>query len=96
MSLHRYIILILNRINFRYKLENWDQDWVLANSQRRYVSYSNLEAGDYIFRLESANQDNIWNANPVELAIKSSPSYMENLVDVYHILFVHNRTNVGV
>ena len=58
---------------FRYKLENWDQDWVLANSQRRYVSYSNLEAGDYIFKLESANQDNIWNAEPVELAVKVHP-----------------------
>ena len=37
------------------------------------MSYSNLEAGDYIFKLESANQDNIWNAEPVELAVKVHP-----------------------
>lgn len=58
---------------FRYKLENWDKEWVVANSQRRYVSYSNLDPGDYKFVLESANQDNIWNEKPVELRIKVYP-----------------------
>jgi ligand-binding sensor domain-containing protein/signal transduction histidine kinase len=37
-------------VRFRYKLENFDKDWIAAGSDR-VVSYTNLPAGKYRFRV---------------------------------------------
>lgn len=45
---------------FAYYLEGSDKDWVFSGS-RRWVSYSNLEPGNYIFRVKGSNSDGLWN-----------------------------------
>jgi len=50
-----------------YKLDGFHQDWIYNN--RRYASFTNLEPGEYIFRLKAANGDGIWNDKEKTIAL---------------------------
>jgi signal transduction histidine kinase/ligand-binding sensor domain-containing protein/CheY-like chemotaxis protein len=47
-------------LEFRYKLEGFDRDWVAASS-RRNANYTNLPPGAYRFRVIARNSDGVWN-----------------------------------
>lgn len=49
-----------DRIWFRYRLEGTDQDWS-EPIQGRQVSYSNLEARPYRFRVMASSEGTLWN-----------------------------------
>lgn len=46
---------------FAYKMEGFDKDWTYTNAERRYATYTNLDPGEYIFRVKASNNDRIWN-----------------------------------
>ncbi|AUD04661.1 ligand-binding sensor domain-containing protein [Spirosoma pollinicola] len=45
---------------YAYKLEGFDQHWIRSGTQRR-ATYTNLDPGDYVFRVKGANNDGVWN-----------------------------------
>ena len=49
-------------------LENFDDDWVDAGSQRN-ATYTNLDPGEYVFRVKAANHDGVWNEEGKSLRI---------------------------
>ena len=57
---------------YRYMLEGFDRDWVEANDSRQ-VTYTNLDSGDYVFRVVGSNNDNVWNEEGATLKIVVSP-----------------------
>lgn len=38
--------------HFAYRLKDFNNEWTIANHQRRYVTYTNIPAGDYTFELK--------------------------------------------
>jgi diguanylate cyclase (GGDEF)-like protein len=56
------------RNRFAYKLENFDAEWVPL-SGRRGVTYTNLRAGSYTFRLRAANSDGRWNEEGLSVGV---------------------------
>jgi ligand-binding sensor domain-containing protein/signal transduction histidine kinase len=65
-----------NRIRFRYKLENNDDGWSSPTTTRE-VSYNNLPAGSYVFRLVASNSDGIWNSSEVVVPMTIAPFYYQ-------------------
>ena len=53
---------------FAYKLEGFDPEWVPLNG-RPSVTYTNLNAGHYTFRLRAANSDGQWNNDGLSVAV---------------------------
>jgi signal transduction histidine kinase len=58
------------RMTFRYKLEDFDRDWIDAGT-RREAYYTNLPPGNYRFRVTASNVDATPNeaANPVAFTL---------------------------
>jgi two-component system sensor histidine kinase ChiS len=56
---------------YSYFLENFDKDWVLAGN-RNFATYTNLDPGEYIFKVIGSNNDGIWNksGNSIKLIIE--------------------------
>ncbi|MGH8175446.1 MAG: two-component regulator propeller domain-containing protein [Steroidobacter sp.] len=56
---------------YAWRLEGFDADWTDASSLRR-ATYTNLDAGEYIFRVRAANADGAWSDDglviPVQVA----------------------------
>ena len=58
---------------FRYKLENFDPQWV-ENGTRNTATYTNLPAGDYVFRVQGANSAGVWNREGISLHVRVLPA----------------------
>ncbi|HAF30453.1 MAG TPA: hypothetical protein DCG75_15530 [Bacteroidales bacterium] len=59
---------------YKYMLEGFDQEWIDAGTNRT-ATYTNLDPGNYIFKIIGSNNDKVWNENPTELKIKVIPPY---------------------
>lgn len=57
---------------YAYRLDGLEEDWIYAGS-RRYVSYTNLEGGDYTFRVKGSNSDGVWNEEGTSLRVTVIP-----------------------
>lgn len=60
---------------YAYKLEGFDKEWVYTDANRRIATYSNLEPGNYTFKVLSSNSDGIWNPKPATLSILVEPPF---------------------
>ncbi|HTY88270.1 MAG TPA: two-component regulator propeller domain-containing protein [Candidatus Acidoferrum sp.] len=65
-----------DRIQFRYRLEGADADWVQAGT-RRFAHYNILPPGDYRFQVIAGNSDSVWNTTGRTLAVKILPHLYE-------------------
>jgi len=61
---------------YAYKLEPVETDWIYSND-RRFVSYSNLKPGDYIFKVKACNSDGVWNETGTQISIIITPPWWE-------------------
>lgn len=59
---------------FKYKLEGLNNDWV-NNGNRRYVSFTNMNPGDYVFHVTGSNNDGIWNPEGIKIALRINPPW---------------------
>jgi signal transduction histidine kinase/ligand-binding sensor domain-containing protein/DNA-binding response OmpR family regulator len=59
---------------YKYMLENFDDDWVDAGTQRN-ATYTNLDAGEYIFRITASNRDGVWNEEGASIKIIILPPW---------------------
>ncbi len=59
---------------FAYKLEGFDNDWIYSG-QRRFANYTNIDPGDYVFKVKASNNDGVWNEKGIELKITISPPF---------------------
>ncbi|MFN3235822.1 MAG: two-component regulator propeller domain-containing protein, partial [Pseudomonadales bacterium] len=57
---------------FRYRLEGFDRDWTEAIDTHQ-VTYTNLDAGNYLFSLQGSNNDGVWNESGTSLEIIVHP-----------------------
>ncbi|MBN1116907.1 MAG: hypothetical protein JXA77_06875 [Bacteroidales bacterium] len=63
---------------YAYIMEGFDKDWVYCGT-RREVTYTNLDPGQYIFRVKASNQDNIWNEEGSFVEITILPPWWQTL-----------------
>jgi len=60
------------RNRYAYMLEGFDRDWIdLGNINR--VTYTNLDGGEYVFRVKAANNDGVWNEQGLALPLAVDP-----------------------
>ena len=45
---------------YAFKMEGFDSDWIHIGN-RKYASYTNLDPGEYIFRVKASNNNGVWN-----------------------------------
>lgn len=57
------------KIQYRYRLEGFESDWVEAGT-RRSAFYTNLQPGDYRFRVQARSSDGPWEPVGASLALQ--------------------------
>ncbi|MGZ5287240.1 MAG: triple tyrosine motif-containing protein, partial [Flavisolibacter sp.] len=61
-------------VQYAYMLEGFDKDWVEAGD-RNYVSYPNLEGGDYTFKVRASTIPGTWPKNFASVKISIIPPF---------------------
>ncbi|MBL7046636.1 MAG: PAS domain S-box protein [Candidatus Marinimicrobia bacterium] len=65
---------IPERNQYAYMMEGFDKDWNFSGS-RRFVTYTNLDPGDYVFRVKASNNDGVWNEEGILVQINITPPF---------------------
>lgn len=60
------------RNQYKYILEGFDKEWIKAGNLRT-ATYTNLDPGEYIFRVKASNRDGVWNETGASLKIIINP-----------------------
>ena len=63
-------------IQFRYRLEGFDADWVDAG-YRRAAYYTNLPPGSYRFRVSARNMDSAWSGPSASFPLEARPRFYQ-------------------
>ena len=61
---------------YAYKLEGLESEWNYAGNKRS-ATYTNLDAGDYTFRVKASNNDGVWNEKGASLKIIVLPPWWQ-------------------
>ncbi|MDP4207800.1 MAG: two-component regulator propeller domain-containing protein [Bacteroidota bacterium] len=60
---------------YRYMLEGFDHDWITTDGKNNRITYTNLDPGEYIFKVKAASNDGQWNNPETRLSIKILPPW---------------------
>ena len=67
------------RNRYRYTLEGFDREWTEVDSSRRFVTYTNLNPGAYVFRVLGSNSDGVWSDVGRSLRIVITPPWWQTI-----------------
>jgi signal transduction histidine kinase/ligand-binding sensor domain-containing protein/DNA-binding response OmpR family regulator len=79
-----------SKVNHQYMLEGFDQKWVNADNRTRKATYTNLDQGDYVFKVRASNSEGVWSPDYISLKITILPPFWESTLAymVYVTLFL--------
>jgi serine phosphatase RsbU (regulator of sigma subunit) len=59
-------------------MDGFDKDYIKLN-KRKFISYTNLDPGSYVFRVKAANNDGVWNEEGAALLIVIKPPFWKTI-----------------
>ena len=70
-------------------MEGFERDWNYADAKRRFATYTNLDPGEYIFKVKGSNNDGLWNEEGTSIKIIITPPWWRTswAYSVYVFLF---------
>jgi ligand-binding sensor domain-containing protein/two-component sensor histidine kinase len=60
---------------YSYMLEGLESNWRFTDARNRLVFYTNLQPGDYVFKVRGTNSDGIWNNEGDSIKITILPPF---------------------
>lgn len=59
---------------YAYMLENFDEDWNYLKDSR-VATFTNIDPGEYVFRVKASNNDHVWNEEGKSIRIIITPPF---------------------
>ncbi|MCF8361823.1 MAG: response regulator [Prolixibacteraceae bacterium] len=63
---------------YAYMMEGFDNDWNYVGEQRT-ATYTNLDEGEYVFKLKASNNDGVWNEQTASIEFEILPPWWRTL-----------------
>jgi len=61
---------------YAYKMEGFDKSWYYVGG-RRSATYTNLDPGEYVFRVKASNNEGVWNEEGASIKITVLPPWWQ-------------------
>lgn len=68
-----------SRNQYAFKMEGFDNDWRYSTAEQRLVTYTNLDAGIYTFRVRGTNSNGEWSDNDATVTILINPPFWKTV-----------------
>ncbi|WP_066630672.1 ligand-binding sensor domain-containing protein [Labilibacter marinus] len=72
---------------YAYIMEGLEEDWNYVGD-RREASYSNLPAGDYVFKVKATNNNGVWSKEPATIRLVIKPAWWNTWLFRFIILLL--------
>jgi signal transduction histidine kinase/ligand-binding sensor domain-containing protein/DNA-binding response OmpR family regulator len=74
--------------HYAYKLEGFDKDWNNIGTNNT-ASYTNLDPGEYTFKVKAANNDGVWSTGETMIKIFVKPPFWRTTTAcIFYVLFI--------
>jgi signal transduction histidine kinase/ligand-binding sensor domain-containing protein/DNA-binding response OmpR family regulator len=74
--------------HYAYKLDGFDKDWNYIGTGNT-ASYTNLDPGEYVFRVKASNNDGIWSSKDTTIRIYVKPPFWRTTYAyIFYVLFI--------
>ena len=74
--------------HYAYKLEGFDKDWNNIGTNNT-ASYTNLDPGEYTFKVKAANNDGVWSTGETTIKIFVKPPFWRTTTAyIFYALFI--------
>jgi signal transduction histidine kinase/DNA-binding response OmpR family regulator/streptogramin lyase len=68
------------KIKYRYKLVGFDQEWQELPGNNRRATYTNIDPGEYVFKVISTNSSGNWVDNEINLKVSVLPPFYKTWI----------------
>ncbi|HEX6428580.1 MAG TPA: hybrid sensor histidine kinase/response regulator transcription factor, partial [Niastella sp.] len=74
--------------HYAYKLEGFDKDWNYTGTTNT-ASYTNLDPGEYTFRVKASNNDGIWSTHETTIKVFVKPPFWRTTIAyIFYVLAI--------
>ncbi|MEJ7557531.1 MAG: two-component regulator propeller domain-containing protein [Pedobacter sp.] len=78
-----------HKVKLQYMLEGFDQTWIVTDNASRKAIYTNLDPGDYTFKVRAISADDVSDIKPVVLKIRIlNPWYSSTLAKILYAMLI--------
>ncbi|HZY35027.1 MAG TPA: two-component regulator propeller domain-containing protein [Mucilaginibacter sp.] len=63
-----------DKVKYQYMMQGFDPGWIVADNKIRKATYTNLDPGDYVFKVRATSNEN-WGDSSITLNIKVLPPF---------------------
>ncbi|SKB81965.1 hybrid sensor histidine kinase/response regulator [Dyadobacter psychrophilus] len=63
---------------YAYQLVGFDKDWIYSGTNRK-ATYTNLDPGDYVFKVKASNNDGVWNEQGTSIILHVTPPFWKTI-----------------
>lgn len=75
-----------NKVTHQYMMEGFDKGWLTADNATRKATYTNLDGGDYTFKVRAIGQEGKWKPSYIKLKIKVLPPFWKS--PIAYVMYV--------
>ncbi|WP_462281816.1 SpoIIE family protein phosphatase [Salinivirga cyanobacteriivorans] len=73
---------------FRYKMKNFNDQWIYTDANNRKAPYTGLPPGDYVFVAQGTNNDGVW-SDPLSITVIIHPPwYRTTVAYISYVIFI--------
>lgn len=77
------------KIKYAYKLEGFNNDWLITDGKNRKATFTNLDPGDYWFKVKIADNEGNWNNEALALKLTILPPFWKTpLAYIIYVLLL--------
>jgi signal transduction histidine kinase/ligand-binding sensor domain-containing protein/DNA-binding response OmpR family regulator len=74
---------------YAYMIEGFDKDWTYTDQSRTLVTYTNLDPGEYLFRVKASDKYGNWSASGASIKIIILPPWWQTTwAYIFYIIFI--------
>ncbi|MBT8073526.1 MAG: response regulator, partial [Xanthomonadales bacterium] len=77
-------------MRYAYLLEGFDNDWIETAANKRFATYTNVPAGDYVLRVKAGYRNGDWFKNDTSINLSVLPPWWQTLwaYSLYVVVFL--------
>jgi len=76
-----------SNLEFRYRLVGLNESWISAAKESRRATYTNIDAGEYVFELQVRDVNSNWQGNMVKKRIVIHPPiWLTNWAKIFYVV----------
>ena len=66
-----------DRNRYRYRLDGFERDWNETDAGHRVATYTNLQPGRYVLKLQGSDRDGVWSGRTLSIPVKVMPAWYQ-------------------